>query len=181
MNFRRPEIGKKVFVEIESSVDVDHFTYQIISLGKVYYSDTVQVPDRKRYVLEFVPTFELAPKARVLAYHCKHDRIISAYTDINIANRLRNYVKLKLSTQQATPGQNIDIDISSGAHSYVGLVGVDQSVLLLKQNDDLTVEQAYAEVEKYPKSSNSKRDNYHSDWSNFQVISRLIVQVSSNF
>jgi hypothetical protein len=42
-------------------------------------------------------------------------------------------VKLELSTLQAGPGQNLDITINTNPNSFVGLLGVDQSVLLLKK------------------------------------------------
>lgn len=41
-------------------------------------------------------------------------------------------MKIDTSAAQAKPGENIDITISTKPGSYVGLLGVDQSVILLK-------------------------------------------------
>jgi hypothetical protein len=40
---------------------------------------------------------------------------------------------LETSTPQVEPGQNLSISIKTNPNSFVGLLGVDQSVLLLKK------------------------------------------------
>ena len=175
MNFDRPKLGEKVHIEVESNENIDYFTYQVIAHGKVYHSETVQVPTRKYHVFQFVPTFAVAPTATIIAFYFDGDEIVSARTSIEVSDDLNNYVKLKLSATSAKPGQDIEIDIATGARSYVGLVGVDQSVLLLKQNEDLTVAKAYSEVSSYPNSVHSKaydpeEPNYYNNWKDFRVI-----------
>lgn len=38
---------------------------------------------------------------------------------------------------QATPGQEVSLEIKTDPNSYIGLLGVDQSMLLLKSGNDL--------------------------------------------
>lgn len=40
---------------------------------------------------------------------------------------------------ETQPGNNVDITIRTKPNSYVGLLGVDQSVLLLRSGNDLSL------------------------------------------
>lgn len=75
----------------------------------------------------------MVPKARLVVYYFKDGEIVSDHLDIDFGDDLQNFVKLELSALQAKPGQDIDITVSTRPNSYVGLLGVDQSVLLLKK------------------------------------------------
>lgn len=146
---KNPTLNKEIFVEVESLNVLTHFTYQIISQGKLFMSDSVEVPDRKYHVFSFMATFDLAPKAHLLVYYFRGEELVSAKVDIELRDELKNFVKLKLSSQRVSPGENVAIDITSNPKSYIGLLGVDQSVLLLKNNNDLTVDGAFNERELY--------------------------------
>lgn len=58
---------------------------------------------------------------------------------------------MELSTQQTSPGQDVDITIISKPNSYVGLLGIDQSVLLLRKGNDFEKSQVFDELEEYSK------------------------------
>lgn len=146
---RRPTLNKNVFVEVQSSSLLRNFTYQVVAHGKVIYAENVDVPDRNYHVFKFMATFDLVPKATVIVYRFKNDEIVATKTDITIDEDLNNFVKLKLSKTEVQPGKEINIDVITKAASHVGLVGVDQSVLLLKKNTGLTKEDAMGEMNEY--------------------------------
>lgn len=145
----RPTLNENIFVEVQSSQLLQNFTYQVIAHGKVIYAENVDVPDRNYHVFKFKVTFELVPKATLIVYRFKNGEIVATNTEINIEDDLNNFVKLKLSTTETQPGKDVNLDIITSSESYVGLVGVDQSVLLLKKNDGLTKEDAMRELEDY--------------------------------
>lgn len=128
---------------------MENFTYQVIGHGKVIYSGNVAVPERKYHVFKFKATFDLVPKATVIVYRFKNGEIVAAKIEITIDEDLNNFIKLKLSKSETKPGEDVSIDVISTDGSYVGLVGVDQSVLLLKKNDGLTKEEALREMNEY--------------------------------
>lgn len=125
------------------------FTYQVISRGKILRAQTVSVDNREYQVIKFPATFDMAPMAHLLVYYFDGDDIRSAHTEINLRNDLQNFLKLKVSSVRAQPGATVDIEVNTNARSFVGLLGVDQSVLLLKKNDDLNKEDAFSEMEEY--------------------------------
>lgn len=157
----RPTLNKQVFVEVESVDELTYFTYQIVSQGKLIYSDSVEVPERKYHVFSFLATFDLTPRAHLIVYYFKNDDIISSKIDIEIRDELQNFVKLKLSSPRVAPGDVVSINVSSNARSYIGLMGVDQSVLLLKKNVDITVASALNERELYQYQFHEKLHSEH--------------------
>lgn len=158
----RPTLNQDVFVEVQSSHLLQNFTYQVIGHGKVIYAGNVAVPDRTYHVFRFRATFELVPKATVIVYRFKNDEIVATKTEVSIEDDLNNFVKLKLSTTETQPGKDINIDVYTNPESYVGLVGVDQSVLLLKKNEGLSKEDAFREMEEYQRHFH---DNQYGSWS----------------
>ncbi|XP_055324613.1 thioester-containing protein 1 allele S1-like [Sitodiplosis mosellana] len=159
---KRPTLNQNVLVEVQSKRLLQNFTYQVIGRGKLIYAETVAVPNRNYHVFKFNATFDIAPKATVIVYRFKDNEIVATKTELTINDDLNNFVKLKLSTPEAQPGKDINIDVITKPESYVGLVGVDQSVLLLKNNEDLSKEQAFRELEYY---QHSKHYTGNGPWS----------------
>lgn len=173
----RPKMNDRIFVEVMSSNLLDSITYQVVSHAKIIYSESLTVPHRGYHVFSFLATFDLMPRADLIVYYFKDDDIISAKLSIDMRGDLSNFVKLKLSDTQVKPGDSVKIDILSNEGSYVGLLAIDQSVLLLKRNADLTIDDAWNERElfqhhyhdKIPKQKSSTTYFHQSYWSDFQV------------
>lgn len=125
------------------------FTYQVIAHGKIIHAGNVPVTDSKPNVIMFNATFDLFPKATIIVYYFKNDDIVSTSTEIPIDEDLNNFVKLKLSSSETQPGKDVNIDVITKPHSHVGLVGVDQSVLLMKKNESLSKEDVINEMNEY--------------------------------
>ena len=47
-------------------------------------------------------------------------------------------VNISINPTEAEPGNNVEMTIETKPNSYVGLLAVDQSVLLLKSGNDIT-------------------------------------------
>lgn len=66
-------------------------------------------------------------------------------------------MKIDLASEQARPGENLDISVTANPNSFVGLLGVDQSVLLLKSGNDVEKSTVSDDIENY-----NKVDHYNS-------------------
>lgn len=110
----------------------------------------------------------MVPKAQVLVYYIKNDEIISDNLEIEFGDDLQNFVRLELSNQKTTPSQDIDITITSKPNSYVGLLGIDQSVLLLRRGNDLEKTEVFKELEMY--TENGDLALPYRNWEDFTVI-----------
>lgn len=68
-------------------------------------------------------------------------------------------INISLSKNITKPGEDIEISVDTSSNSYVGLLGVDQSVLLLKTGNDIEPSVVFAEIEKY-----NEVDEYNYEW-----------------
>lgn len=55
---------------------------------------------------------------------------------------------MNISPEASKPGDNVTITINSAPNSYIGLLGVDKSVLLLKKGNDLETQSIFSELDK---------------------------------
>lgn len=76
-----------------------------------------------------------------------------------------------MSTKQTSPGQTVDITVISKPNSYIGLVGVDQSVLHLRPGYDLDKTKIFNELEEYSRHDKSTQghDANSYEWHDFLV------------
>lgn len=154
-------------MEVQSLDVLTYFTYQVVSQGKLIHSDSVEVPKQRNHVFQFLATFDLTPKAHLIVYYFKDDDIISSKVTIEMREELQNFVKLKLWPSRVAPGKVVNITVCSNPRSYIGLVGVDQSVLLLKTNPDITVASAFNERELYQHYFHDKENSKYGSYSPF--------------
>lgn len=68
-------------------------------------------------------------------------------------------IELRTSASVAKPGEDLDISISTSPNSFVGLLGVDQSVLVLKKGNDIEVSSVFDDLKSY-----SKADKFNHKW-----------------
>lgn len=177
-----------------------YISYEILGRGDIIVSNTVEVPNKKTHIFQFFASFAMVPRAQLIVHYMKDDEIVSDRLEINFGNELQNEVNhiqfdqrtityifgeifcvqvtIELSAQKATPGQDIDIIVSSKPNSFIGLLGVDQSVLLLKKGNDLDKAEILDELDQYsrnyypPSHWRGKRQfqyPYVDIWDNFNV------------
>lgn len=163
-----PKINKDVTIEVESTVNMRFLTYQILGRGDIIITQTIQIDNQQSHTFSFLASFAMVPKAQVIVYTVKNDEIISDHIEIDFGNDLQNFLTIELSTDQASPGQEIDITVISKPNSYVGLLGVDQSVLLLRKGNDLEKIEVFDELEQYEKKNIMNRYN-EDNWIDFNV------------
>lgn len=158
---KQPKFNEKILIEVEALKPMEYFIYQLISRGKLIDSKMVVVPTRTYHVFSVPATLELLPRAEIIVYYFEEEQIVSSKVEIQIKTadvRLANFVDIKLSTNQAEPSHSVNISVYSNPKSYIGLMGVDQSVLWLKNDNDLTVDRAVTEISRYHSPGQHKND-----------------------
>lgn len=58
-------------------------------------------------------------------------------------------VDVSLNPGTTEPGRDVELRLQSKPNSYIGLLAVDQSVLLLRQGNDISAEDVEAELRSY--------------------------------
>ncbi|XP_047722719.1 pregnancy zone protein-like [Prionailurus viverrinus] len=87
---------------------------------------------------------DIASDAQLLLYAFLPDGEIIADTEkINIENCFANKVNLSFSSAQSPPASNINLEVTATPHSLCALRAVDQSVLLMKPEAELSPHLVY--------------------------------------
>ncbi|XP_055376025.1 CD109 antigen isoform X4 [Condylostylus longicornis] len=145
----KPALGKDVELKVSSNKPIPYFNYHIVGRGNILKSEHVQLPENtKEHTIKFTPTFEMIPNANVMVYFVSEGNLNFEETNINFENELENQVDITVP-EQAKPGEDVSIKVNTSPDSYVGLLGVDQSVLLLKSGNDIAKSDVFSELTRY--------------------------------
>jgi CD109 antigen len=109
--------------------------------GSVILSQVQQV-NGDLATITFTASSQMAPSARLIVYAIRpsNQEILVDATDFKVDGLFQNEVSLALDKQSAEPGDQVKFTVTADPESYVGLLAVDQSVLLLKSGNDITKE-----------------------------------------
>jgi len=82
---------------------------------------------------------KLAPSFKVIVFYLTNENeIIGDQKSIEVEDLFLTPIDLKSSTNQTQPGEQVDITVKTSPNAYVGILGVDQGVLLLRTGNDIT-------------------------------------------
>ena len=93
----------------------------------------------RSHTFRFQATAAMAPVARVVVYYVRPDgEVVADALNFDVEGTFQNFVEVKVAPDSVEPGKTVDVLIKAKPNSYVGVLGVDQSVLLLKTGNDIT-------------------------------------------
>ncbi|KAL7026588.1 hypothetical protein ACKWTF_005089 [Chironomus riparius] len=147
-------------LEIISNVKINRINYLVFARNNIVSKGHIKGSNSKSLKFNFQPTFSMTPSAKIIAFYVTSDgEIISDYKFLNFDNLLPNFVNIDLSQSETRPSSLLNISVKSKPLSYVGLLGVDQSVLLLKSGNDIEQDMITNELFGY-----TYLDQYNNDW-----------------
>ncbi|XP_009892448.1 PREDICTED: ovostatin-like [Charadrius vociferus] len=125
-----------------------NFYYVVMTKGKIILSGQKQVSisgaPRGTFPITLTVTEKLAPRARLLLYTVHPDgEIVADSSWINSDVCFKNKLQLEFSEKQGLPGSKVSLHLEAAANSYCALRAVDQSVLLLQPERQLSAESVY--------------------------------------
>ncbi|CAD6999792.1 unnamed protein product [Ceratitis capitata] len=149
----KPRLGKPVTVEVKSSEALPYFVYAIVARGNIVKAEYVDVPEgRKSQSIKFIPTFEMVPQAKLYVHYVFDNNLRFEEKTIDFEKEFENTIDIS-AQPQAKPGEEVQLQIKTDPDSFVGLLGVDQSVILLKSGNDITKDQVFNSLSNYEAST----------------------------
>ncbi|XP_017086450.2 LOW QUALITY PROTEIN: CD109 antigen [Drosophila eugracilis] len=153
VNTKTPRLGERVSFDVISKEDIPYFVYTVVSRGNILLSDYVDVPKGvKTYTVKFTPTFSMVPKATIYIHYVLHEDLQFEEKTIEFQKDFENSIDI-LAPLDAKPSEEVKLRVKTDADSFVGLLGVDQSVLLLKSGNDLSQDEIFNSLDKYKTST----------------------------
>ncbi len=138
-----PAVGDRVEFKVNSTERVTNFYYEVVARDKVVFSDYTSSS-----TIRFDATPMMAPAARLLVYQILANAEVAAdYIPFDVAPEYPHDVTAEFSTDEAAPGDAVDIDITTEGVARVGIAVVDRSVFILAENR-LNLQQVFAELER---------------------------------
>ncbi|VDO96673.1 unnamed protein product [Soboliphyme baturini] len=141
-SFLTYNIVKKSFCRCHSfDLRMNDRLLQVISRGFIVWNGMADCVDR-RAQFSFSVTHEMAPSARLLVYAIRpeNNEVMAASRDIKVNGIFENNVEITVDPEKGEPNTDASFRVSASPASVVGLLAVDQSVLLLKSGNDITVD-----------------------------------------
>lgn len=144
-------INEVIEIEVRSQYPLESYTYLIISRGVILEAKTMR-PENNignaelLHRFTFVPNFNYAPEAQILVYCFRDGRIVSTSLSLELSENFNNFIDLNASQDMTKPGDIVSIDVKSNPNSYIGLLGIDQSVLILRDGNDLARDDIWNEL-----------------------------------
>uniref|UniRef100_A0A1I8MBJ9 A-macroglobulin complement component n=1 Tax=Musca domestica TaxID=7370 RepID=A0A1I8MBJ9_MUSDO len=173
------KLGEEIVLDIASDDPLPYFCYTIMSRGKIVQHDVVTVGGgRKSYELKIQPTFEMAPEVKIFAYLIDDGEMKSSTMTLKVPGTFRNQLLID-SPLAANASDEITLNIKTDPDSYVGLLAVDQSVLLMKSDNDLNGKEIFKDLDKFQSqspNSNGRHNMYPGKDSGFVTITNGCYQ-----
>ncbi|XP_076796628.1 murinoglobulin-1-like isoform X1 [Arvicanthis niloticus] len=146
------------------------FHYLVMAQGSIIqtgnHTHLVEPGELKgSFALEIPVEFSMVPVAKMLIYAILPDgEVIADSASFEVEKCLRNKVDLSFSSSQSLPGSQTHLRVTASPQSLCGLRAVDQSVLLLKPEAELSPSWIYGlpgmQQKKFiPSSHLSENDN----------------------
>uniref|UniRef100_A0A1B6EFY6 TEP1-F n=1 Tax=Clastoptera arizonana TaxID=38151 RepID=A0A1B6EFY6_9HEMI len=155
----KPTVNQDIEIEVNSTSPLKYITYQVLGRGDVIVAGTVPVQGDKQHVVtaRFLATYAMAPTAHVIVQYVRDDgEVVADALDIELDGVFQNYVNVAANPTETEPGNNVELSLEAKPNSYIGLLGVDQSVLLLKGGNDIERDDVLNEMRSYDQSESSQ-------------------------
>ena len=131
--------------------------YEVVSRGRVVFSDYSPWDE-----IEFTVSPDMAPSSRLVVYRIMGGSEVAAdYIPFSVSGRYPMETSIELESDEAMPGESVDIGVKTQGVAKVGLAAVDRSVFILAENR-LNLQQVFAELERlYMKPQFEIHDYYY--------------------
>ncbi len=138
-----PRIGEQVKFRVNSTRRAANFYYEVVSRDRVVFTDYTGSS-----TIAFDTTPMMTPSARLLVYQILPNSEVAAdYIPFQVIPEYPHEVTAEFSKEEAEPGTEVDINLTTEGEARVGIAVVDRSVFILAENR-LNLQQVFDELEK---------------------------------
>ncbi|KAK7574336.1 hypothetical protein V9T40_011527 [Parthenolecanium corni] len=146
-----PKINSLLEVEVTSTRPVEYVNYEIFARGGIITANTFVMPrNSSTATIKVMATQTMAPNAHFIVHFINEvGEVVADELEIELSEILQNYVHAKSDKSELEPGSVSEITLEAKPYSFIGVLGVDQSVLLLRSGNDITQNTVLKELQSY--------------------------------
>ncbi|XP_037812875.1 CD109 antigen-like isoform X1 [Lucilia sericata] len=147
------QLDQDVVVDVKSNKYIPYYVYALVARGNIIKQEYVKLPENvKSHKLKFKPSFEMVPKTHLYVYFVLDGDLKFQEIILNFPKEFQNKMEIT-APKQAKPSEEVTLNIKTDPDSFVGLLGVDQSVLLLQSGNDLDMRKIIDDLSTYDTST----------------------------
>ncbi|ESN94943.1 hypothetical protein HELRODRAFT_180050 [Helobdella robusta] len=142
--------------QVKSIEEIKEFQFQVLAKGLILANRRIDAGLAKKehtFSVQVTPdlAIKLAPEARfVVSYVTSTGELIADSMAVTVADYFANKVSLSFNKNQTEPGdESVYLNVKTKQNSFVSLLAVDQSVLLLRAGNDITQDMVKDELSSY--------------------------------
>ncbi|XP_011185796.2 thioester-containing protein 1 allele R1 [Zeugodacus cucurbitae] len=143
-----PTVNEQMEVRLITPEAFTSFVCMIVGRGNIVYSNVIKVPNggwTQAHTFSVTPTHEMMPDAHIFAYFFKNGKMFYYETTFSVINEFKNTISID-ANEVVKPGTFIQLSVDTEPNSYVGLLGMDKSVLLLKEGNDFNAKAIFDDL-----------------------------------
>lgn len=157
----KPMVNQDIEIEVNSTTPLKYISYQVLGRGDVIIASTVQTTNSENgqntISWRFLATYAMAPTAHIVVQYVREDgEVVADALDVELEGVFQNFVNIQAPENDLEPGTNVELTVEAKPNSYVGLLGIDQSVLLLKTGNDIVQDDVLNELRSYDNSDSNQ-------------------------
>lgn len=158
-----PQVGDSVSLEVVATEPFKKVVFEVMGRGDIVLARSIVVDDATTHQFTFTVTHRMAPKARVLAYYVRSENqeVVADALNFDVEGVFRTPCSVSTSINETKPGANVDVTVSTKPGAFVGVLGLDQSILLLKTGNDVTQKDVIDDLETYDGGKNQNDFGNH--------------------
>ncbi|XP_073231989.1 CD109 antigen-like [Porites lutea] len=145
--------GDNISLDVRASFSFSELRYMVMARGVSAATGTHVSPSSKKSSLSIQSTAAMAPTARVLVYcMTQNGEIVVDSLNVKIDDPFQNQVSMTIDTgnrNTVSPGDMVTIKGKATPGSFMAFRAVDKSVLLIKEDTDLSVKKVLEDLQSY--------------------------------
>lgn len=155
----KPRENEEITVNMKSSKPLKSLNTILIARGVVLKTEHKTLPQTLDYDIKFTIPEGSSPKAQLIVYSvlAPNNDVLVDTLKLDIEADKKQDLDISLSESTLEPGSNITINLKALPNSIIALRAVDQSVLLLKKDNDITTEKLANVANSFDNSGNRYR------------------------
>lgn len=141
-------VNEDLRVQVRATEPMQQVSCQGVARGDIVWALSRSAKNATSFEFDVQVDPRMAPEARIICYYIRSENkeIIADATSVQVSGLNRNPVKLSLSRDEAKPGQEVELSVLTKPSALVGVLAIDQSVLLLKSGNDISQQEIGAEL-----------------------------------
>jgi len=163
-NNETPRVGEEVRLQVNATEPFQKIVYEVMGRGDIVLARSIEINQATTHEFTFTTTHRMAPKARVVAYYVRDENkeVVADALNFDVDGIFRTPCSVSASESETKPGANVDVRVSTKPGAYVGVLALDQSILLLKTGNDITHQDVMNELDMY--DGGRHREDFDSRW-----------------